>query len=603
MQIIFLTLLTIGFCQAQSVHSDITTYVDKLQLVKEIQDPVDRDTQLIWQYNYISEELARNLDPRTEAYLDTLRLMSELTPWDNARGFYYRAMGRYSDFQGNFSEALSFYDMAINAFKPAGGDLKELAFTYVLKGFLLSNSEMYQECIKTLKEGIPYASETNYKNSLCLMLDWFGDYYYYGLEDSINNEIALDYYLQVNQILPFITYPRIIADNHAVLSGVYARLGRKAEAAYHFPIADSLCKAENLPYVRWGLYAEKARSLENENKHSEANEIYLIAKNFMEATTSIEFKARLEKALSNNYKNLGNYKLALSHYENMVAMEEVMAIDEVKKKYADIEAKYNLSVKEKEIADLQRSKIISNRNLALSILAISLIASTIIIRKNKILKRNYLLLEQQQKEVEKAIYTGETQERKRLSAELHDQVNTKLAAAKWQLEAISEKLYGVDREIIDNTTVMLNDAYQDVRNISHNLVPTRLETEGLIKSVEDLFIKLNKNAAIKFKLYAESIEEQKIERITYPLYSIIFELINNILKHAQASQVTIRITESAGNLDLIINDDGQGFDVQNIQPGFGLSSITNRVKSLKGTIDITSSNETGTQTYIRIPLL
>ena len=606
MKYLILRILCIGvFFFAQNLHggtADISDLLKRLNEIKAIDDPIARDTQLIWQYNFISEELGRYLDPRAEDYLDTLRMMTDLSDWDNGDGFYYRAVGRYHDFRGNFEEALSYYERAIEAFIPAGGDLKELAFTFVLKGFLLSNSGMQDECWETLERGLPYARQTNYKNSLCLMLDWFGDYYYYGLNDTVNNQLALDYYLQVNEILPQISYSRIIADNHAVLSGVYQRLDQHELSDYHFKIADSISAVQNLPHVRWGLYAEKARLLEENGDFLGANKIYRQTEEFMKASSLIEFKSRLEQALWQNYKQLGNFEKALFHYENMVEMENQMSTDDVLKKYEEIEAKYNVAIKEKEVEDLKQSKLKSNRNLMAALLALSLLAGVVVYRKNLQIRRSLSDLEKSRNEAEQAIYTGESQERKRLSGELHDNVSTKLVAARWQLESIAPELDSDQRKVIETSVQMLNGAYQDVRNIAHNLVPDQLETIGLVGVIKNLLQKLNSTGNVQFGFTSDPVDHLDMKVVLYPLYNIIFELINNVIKHANATKADIEIKSSEDFLNIIVKDNGKGFNVNAIQDGFGLKSISSRTKSLNGKLNIQSDPESGTTTSITIPI-
>ena len=600
--VIFIIFIFYGALLGRSTEV-ISPHLINLAEKKQLSDPIDRDTQLIWQYNIIIETLARTQDPRTEKYLDTLLQLSITSNWPSARAYYFRAKGRNHEFKSELAMALEYYDKAIETFKPANGNLRELAFSYVLKVFLLSNTGLFDEAKKTILEALPYAQKAKGKNSLCFLLDWYGDYYYYGLEDIVDNEKALEYYLQVNKILPQITTVNIIADNYAVLSGVYQRMGKTNLANSYFHLADSISISENLPFVRWGLYAEKARVLEENGDHKEANIIYLQAKKFTQNTSNIIFKSRLEEALWKNYKNLGNHKMALEHLEKFGEMKDQMANAEVEKKYAEIEAKYNTALQDKKLAELQKSKTKNNRNLLLGILSLAAIGSFIIFRKNRALSNSYQKLTDSQKEIEIAIYQGETQERQRMASDLHDNVNTKLAAARWRLEAINEDIQGPSRQIIDSTIKMLNEAYQDVRNISHNLVPAQLENEGLVKSIDNLIRKLNSNGKVQFILDGEHINEDKIKKITYPVYNIIFELINNVMKHADATKSEINLKTNSLNLIIEVTDNGQGYDVVKMKKGFGLRSINSRVQALRGTLNLISSEGQGTRTSIIIPFL
>jgi len=413
-----------------SINPAIEPYLEKVKKAKNLEDPIERDSILVWSYGQLCDEIFRINDSNSLSYLDTLDALSEASQWPNARGIYYRGVGRYYDFRGEHEEALEYYDKAISALKPGHGDLKELAFTYVLKGFLLSNSGLQQECKKVMQEGLPYAKKAKSKNSQCFMLDWYGDYYYYGLDDTIDYKKALYYYKQVEEILPQINYARLIADNHAVLSGCYERLGQISRSKYHFKVADSITQAQNLLFVRRGLYADKARLLEENGENKAANAIYVQIANFLEGNRNIEFQARAESDLWQSYKKIGNYKLALKHYEEWRWMEDSLANQDVAVKYAELEKKYDVAQKENEITTLENKEAKTRMNLLLLLGGVSLLGLIIILRKNAQLSKSKRSLVESYEMSQEATFKGEQNERSRIASELHDNVNSKIAAIK-----------------------------------------------------------------------------------------------------------------------------------------------------------------------------
>jgi len=601
----FLYIICFLLASGLGAQSDVDPILEKIDKIKLVSDPIDRDTQLIWQYSYISEELARTKDERTEAYIDTLKMLVDRTDWDNGKGFYYRAMGRYYDFGNKEGDkALEYYQKAIDAYKPAGGDYKELAFTYVLKGFFLSNSGLHEEVWPVFEEGIQYARKTNFKNSLCLMLDWMGDYYLYGLGEEKDYNKALDYYLQVNKILPEISYERIIAGNHSDLFVNYTNLDRPEDAQHHFLIADSIYSntKSTMPHGQAALYSDMAQYLATIGKNKEAKQLMERMENVIASSNNIEFVSRYQHQLYEFYKGQGEYEKALSHYEQHVSMEDELEDEKVKSKYYEIEAKYNVALKEVEIQELREGSLKNIRNFLIALVSILLGAALVILNKNKAIRKSYTALEEKQKEVKKALYLGETHERQRVASELHDNVNTKLAAARWRLEAISNDVSGDAHDIVTSTIEMLEDAYQDVRHISHNLVPEKLEKEGLIKSINNLIRKLNSNGEINFSFKALPFRNNEITKIVYPLYNIVFELINNVMKHADATEVNISLEEKGNQLIAIVADNGKGYDVEKMKKGFGLRSIISRVESLNGHIDIASELGKGSTTTVIISI-
>lgn len=577
------------------------TYLDRVANAKALDDPLDRDSMLVWSYGQYCDELARVQDDQTMACLDSLAILASSSKWPNARGIYLRGLGRYHDFRGETEKALKYYDDAIKALKPGHGDLKELAFAYVLKGFLLSNSGLQLACRKVFKEGIPYAKKAKSKNSLCFMLDWEGDYYYYGLNDTVDYAKALHYYKQVEELLPQINYSRIIADNHAVMSGCYYNLGQLDKADYHFDIADSISKEQNLMFVRSALYADKAKVFTARGEHEAAHQLYLKSYSIGEDSKHIEFRARRESNLWQSYKNIGDYEQALKHFEEWHWMEDSLANQDVALKYAELEKNYDIAKKEGEIATL-KNKEANNRVKYLLLLGlVSLIGLLIIIRKNTQLRKSQKALVESYKASEEAIFKGEQNERTRIAGELHDGVNSKIAAIKWQLESLNvadEK----SQNVIKSSIEMIEDTYQDVRQISHNLVPQALEQDGLEKAVESLLDKLNQKGDIKFEIVYNQKLNQSLRSKIYPVYNIALELINNVLRHAQASNAVVTISRSCDDLKLIVEDDGRGYDQSESSRGFGLNSLQERVKSLRGKLNIESIIDKGTKVEVLIPV-
>jgi two-component system, NarL family, sensor kinase len=216
-------------------------------------------------------------------------------------------------------------------------------------------------------------------------------------------------------------------------------------------------------------------------------------------------------------------------------------------------------------------------------------------RKNQNLKRkNHQLKE--------SLLKSQTFENKQVASELYDNLNTKLAALRWRLEAVdtrnwSEKESKNFKEIIETT----NEVYDDVRLISHNMLPVELETEGLEGALQKLIGKLNNNTKIKFNL----VSAQKIERfsskIEYEIYTVILELVNNIIKHSKAKQAWISLSQEESKLVVSVNDDGIGIEENNQHGGgVGLRNLASRIENLNGEWQI--KNQAGTSVVAKIPV-
>jgi signal transduction histidine kinase len=207
---------------------------------------------------------------------------------------------------------------------------------------------------------------------------------------------------------------------------------------------------------------------------------------------------------------------------------------------------------------------------------------------------------QQNAELQAALLQGQTTERKRVAADLHDNLGTSLSALRWNLEAINSKnLNKNEQEAYRNLHFMIDKAYNEVRLLSHNLLPEDLEKQGLRAALQSFVRKINQNTSLKFTLFFPENFPRLSPKTEFELYSICLELINNILKHAQATEASVRFEVESGKLRLMLSDNGKGL-FENGSTGKGLRNIAERVKSLGGTWEVKSEEGLGVVNVIMV---
>ncbi|TRX58706.1 sensor histidine kinase [Fulvivirga sp. M361] len=202
-----------------------------------------------------------------------------------------------------------------------------------------------------------------------------------------------------------------------------------------------------------------------------------------------------------------------------------------------------------------------------------------------------------------ATLESQEKERKRLASELHDGVGAMLSATKLSLNFLKKsKLNNDALESVSEAKDMIDDAIDTVRRISKDLLPASLEKFGLSEALREFCDKVSSTQVnVIFNDYGiKPLLERKDE---LPVYRVVQEIVNNALKHAQAKNINI-IIRSEGYFDLTIDDDGKGFNIEavksDINKGVGLYNIENRVKMLKGTMDVKSEAGIGTTYKITI---
>lgn len=201
-----------------------------------------------------------------------------------------------------------------------------------------------------------------------------------------------------------------------------------------------------------------------------------------------------------------------------------------------------------------------------------------------------------------AVLRTEEKARSRFSKEPHDGLGPLLSSARMSLSALSREERSADqREIIDNTTYVIDEAIRSLREISNNLSPHVLNDFGLARGVQNF---IDKSAAMhdaKIRFTTNLRTERYDTDIEVILYRVICELINNSLKHAACTSINLSLSQNGSELALDYTDDGRGFNPQAMMDcGMGLSNISSRINSLGGTFGISSAKGKGMRAAIRV---
>mgnify|MGYP001517810177 FL=1 len=201
-----------------------------------------------------------------------------------------------------------------------------------------------------------------------------------------------------------------------------------------------------------------------------------------------------------------------------------------------------------------------------------------------------------------AVLRTEEKARSRFSKELHDGLGPLLSSARMSLSVLSREERSADqREIIDNTTYVIDEAIRSLREISNNLSPHVLNDFGLARGVQNF---IDKSAAMhdaKIRFTTNLRTERYDTDIEVILYRVICELINNSLKHAACTSINLSLSQNGSELALDYTDDGRGFNPQAMMDcGMGLSNISSRINSLGGVFDIASAKGRGMRAAIRV---
>ncbi len=196
---------------------------------------------------------------------------------------------------------------------------------------------------------------------------------------------------------------------------------------------------------------------------------------------------------------------------------------------------------------------------------------------------------------------GQESERKRIARELHDRLGSMLSTIKIYFDGFVVG-NNKDEAKIQKTLKLLDNAVEEIREISNNLASGVLTKFGLKAALNDLVNTLEASNKIKIETHFQNIDERLSGQLEIALYRIIQEMIGNTLKHAHASKVTLQIIRHQNNsLGLMFEDNGKGFDLNSTKTGMGLKNIEARISPFNGSLYIDSRLEKGTTLTIDIP--
>jgi signal transduction histidine kinase len=205
---------------------------------------------------------------------------------------------------------------------------------------------------------------------------------------------------------------------------------------------------------------------------------------------------------------------------------------------------------------------------------------------------NYLVTESK-----KTFIRGEEKERSRISKELHDGLGPMLTTLKMMIQSS-----GIEENKKEEMKQTTDQIIEEVRLFSYTLLPQSLSDFGVSKALENWIFKLKKITPIAIN-YSESLNidpKELASDLQICIYRVIQELVNNSIKHSQASKIVIDISNSEEEIIISFYDDGVGFSQQTEQMGIGLLNIKERISILNGKIEINSST-LGTKIFIELP--
>ena len=332
------------------------------------------------------------------------------------------------------------------------------------------------------------------------------------------------------------------------------------------------------------------------------------------------------KDLSNYYEKVNNPPKALLYLKQYNALKDSLFDLDTRNYTTYLEQQFESNKKENEILRLQKSEqqnsfALRQRNIlflsAAGLLVVMVVISILIYKnhltKQKIARQDRLMhleriqtLEKEQQVLSlQSMINGQESERTRIARDLHDGLGGIFSTVKMHYSTLQHDLPEIKGNALYRKTFdLINEASDELRKVAHNMMPEVLMKLGLVEALKDFCNNINAGKRFHLNLQMYGMEKRLGDSTEAMLYRIIQELVNNIIKHAEATEAIIQFNRNGNQLTIVVEDNGKGFDPTEAEEktGMGISGVRNRVDYLNGKLTIDSRKDVGTTIMIDILL-
>lgn len=524
----------------------------------------------------------------------------------------FNNLGLIYNMQGDYDEALSYYNRAVAVAEQLpsapGADYAYSNMAAVLSQ--LGQSE--QKSMYYLNKAEKLARESNNHDLLGMVLinkgfasnqkkDWNTSHHYF--ESAL--ALAEKHHMQQNRYLALVNLGSIFIEWKDPEKALSYLLEAENTRSNIYPGYRNLC-LRNLGEVYQQL------------KDYRQAEYYLLkALNIARTLGMGQELQDTYRLLGNLYESQGNYTKAHHYLTNYLELKDSLESKEVAANVNALEVKYRTAQKDKELLGQQllisrQQQTLRQKNvwiLATSLSALFVVVLSLVLyrssrhRQNLQREKIHNLQQEQQIGELKAMISGEEKERSRIARELHDGIGGLLAAVKMN-SVVLKKEYG----FLDNNNTyrdmvrMLEDMGTEIRKTSHNLMPDVLLRQSLPEAIRHFCDALQKDGTLRIDIQSYGNFDKLEYNFRLSVYRMIQELMQNIVKHAQARNAIVQLIHYDHTLGITVEDDGNGFDTGKPTEGIGLRNLRDRVRSLNGQITVDTRPGEGTTVYIELEI-
>lgn len=513
--------------------------------------------------------------------------------------------------------ALRYYKMALDFYKKEKADEKVARTNLEIYSLLDSQNNLETNKDFYLKEIHNYAQFSNSKK-------WLASYYTnYGVVKLRNNlkDSAKFYFFKALKLANEIDSTQMQINISINLGSTFSRKFKNQDSAIFYynnalkSYYSDTINSKNLN-TEFNIFNNIGNAYRRKKDYSKALDYYNKAEKLELPKLNRKSKKILYSNMDATFYYMEDWVNAYDYLYKYDSIKDIINLKEQNSSIIDIEERYN---NEKLRADNLQSeaKRKQNQNIALG-LGGSLILGSIIAflifkntkRKQKLAEQEKALesqklatvLKEQELTTIDAMIEGQEKERQRIANDLHDDLGGLMANVKLHFNALKDK---DSPELYSKTNKLIEEAYQKVRSVAHAKNSGVIAKQGLLIAVQNMANKVSVSNKIQIDVVDHGLDDRLENRIELTLFRVIQELITNVIKHAEATEATIHLTNHEDSINIMVEDNGKGFNPSQItktNKGMGISSIDKRITHIDGSMTIESEKNKGTTVIIDIPL-
>ncbi len=545
-----------------------------------------------------------------------------------ASAYYYKAAIYY--LTSRFDSALTISNKAIDIYTRLN-DHYGIASIYNLRGLLQEKIGDYSEAVHNYQQSLEFAAKTDNLYGQSNPLHNIG-LIYHKTEDYA---ASLKYFQQALVVREKIGDSIFIAQSFQIMGVVYACLGDTVKAVAYQKQAIAFFKAKNDLYdlalsynnlgdlytvlkkydsAEWLLKESVRLNAEIDNTEGKVralinlSSIALQQKQFRQAETltaqaiqlaqSHNLKPELKLALINLKESLAgsqHYKAAYEAQNELIRVSNELLNDEKVQQLAQMETRYQVKEKEQQIALQQTALERTYMVIGGLVIIVGLLVVIVLLARSRFRRKQQLAEHEKKLAIREtfidATIQSQENERKRFAQDLHDGMGQLISSLRLLVNQLNNDAPLEEKiAITEKSESVLNDMHTEIRSIAFNLMPQTLIQHGLVPALQEMALRINQTAKLTISVQGFDMPERMNEVYEISVYRIVQEWINNIIKYAHASHIDVQLVGHDTEINITIEDNGNGFDVATLQTGTGngWKNINSRINLMKGELEINS---------------